>query len=73
MSISVNIYFKKNNAYVNTINLTHLGEVVSSILGRKATLKEVIDFHFSEDANYTDLGHTSEDYVLRCVPIKGGA
>jgi hypothetical protein len=73
MALEVNIYFRKNGAYINTVNLTHLGEVVSTILGRKATLKEVIDFYFSQDDNYVDLGYTSEDYILRCVPIKGGA
>ena len=74
MELKVNVFFKENGAYINTINLTKIGEIVEKINGgRKATLKEVIDFYFSQDDNYVDLGHTSEDYVLRCVPIKKGA
>ena len=69
MTLKVNIYFKRNGAYVNTVDLTKIGKVI----GRKATLKQVIDFIFSQDDNYVDLGYTSEDYVLRCVPIRKGA
>jgi hypothetical protein len=68
MTMKVKVYNKENGMFVDTINLSKLGNVVSKMLGHPATIEQVIENYFDQP-NYYEIGKTSKDYILKSVPL----